>query len=272
MARRKKSYRANQNNLVGTFINNRIVDSKKAAKERERESQKRAKAEEKRLKAEAKAEEKRLKAEAKAEEKRLKDEKKYLDLIKDYAKRLNGEFESINIFCSEELLYEVAVKCKESGFTPAKAYKNYALPRIDVIRKRGLELFFENNLPNGYSSCRSFDTLQSKIESLTDTEAIVPDLVDLVLSTSEFAECDSEAKIREESRCAVLKDAELKLFEEDFNLLVEIANADYLSGEEIEKTEEYVNGVSLKLDYKNQIDENLKKLTTLTIRDLCNLN
>ena len=250
MARRKRKYKNNQNNLVGTFINNSIVESNKRAA----------------------AEKKRLEQEAKAEKKRLKDEKKYLERIKKFTKRLNGEFESINVFCSEELLYEVAVKCEELGFKVTQAYKNYALPRIEVIRKRGLELFFENNLPNGYSRCRSFDTLQSKIQSLTDTEAIVPDLVNLVLSTSEFSECFSDARIREESRCALLKDAELKLFEEDFNLLVEIANADYLSGEEIEKTEEYVNGVSLKLDYKNQIDENLKKLTTLTIRDLCNLN
>lgn len=268
MARRRRSYRANKDNLVGTFINNSIVDSKKKAKEKQRAENREIKAAQRELKERIKKEAAERKALEKIEKRKLADEKKYNDRIEKYKSKLRSKFENTNIYCSDALHSEIAFACYERSISIGSIFTKYVNAREDDIRKRSLELFLEENLPLGYTSCATFNALNINLESLLNEEPIVPNLSNVALSSPEFLACKTEAMQREESRTAFIQNAELKLFEDDFDALVQRANFEYLSGEELQQTDEFIQGQTTKKGYVDGVEKKISELTHLSREEL----
>ena len=151
MGRRRRSYRKNSNDLLGTFVNNALAESSKratkerrereaaarraktakkreaarAAKEAERERNRRNREAERRRKAEARE----LEREAKAlERQRVKEEKEAAKLREKTEKvfgRVLLDLEKAGFYPGEKTAADIAKKAVAGGITPAQASKYF---------------------------------------------------------------------------------------------------------------------------------------------------
>jgi phage-related minor tail protein len=161
VARRRRSYRKNSDDLLGTFVNNAIASSQKratadrkareaaarraktaedrarrrAAKEAEQEQKRRDREAERRRKAAEREAEARRKAEEKEQARQRREQEKLDEKISKVFSRVLLELETEGLFPGETTALRIAREAVEKSVTPAQAKKYFISPKLDAVAR-----------------------------------------------------------------------------------------------------------------------------------------
>jgi hypothetical protein len=188
VARRRRSYRKNSDDVLGTFFNNAMASSQKsataarrqrdaaarrdataakrsaarAAKEAEQRRKTRAREAERDRKAAEREAEARRKAEEKERERVRKEKAKLDEKVSKVMSRVLLDLETVGLFPGESTATAIALEAVEKSVTPAQAKKYFISPREESVARECAQEYLEGSI-----------RCELRFRSITEYEALV---------------------------------------------------------------------------------------------------
>ena len=258
MARRKRNYKNNE--LVTTFVNNRMVDASKARKEREREAA-RAERKQQREGAARVREERSLRKKREAEaEKKRKSDQRVEEKIGKIAVRLTHEFEKNNLYNSEAFVRGIAGKCYELSFTPAASFKEYVLPFIEKYRLQSVEAYFLEEYGDDITSFHGAEGIFKALAVEFSSAKMGTSLMRLVedsANASEFVKMIDDFRGRSRERKEYIESISRDFFTEDLQGVLDSLDDEDLTVGQLKHSPRIQGLRKTKLDYICDIEQRL---------------
>ena len=262
MARRKRNYK--NNDLVTTFVNNRMVDAAKAKKERAREEAKAEKTRQRESAARLRGSASLIKKHEAEAKKRIKSDLKVKEAITKIAVRLTHEFEKYNIYNSEPFVFSIAQKCHELSYTPAKSFREFVLPFVEKYRLQSIEAYFlekyGDSLNDNNSSKDFFQSLAVEFGS-AEKGTTLEDFVKYSDNASDFINKLEGIRDRSNERRKYIERVRKDFFTKNYQDALDSLDDEDLTVEQFKNSPRIQELRRIKLNYISDIEKRLARFS-----------